>query len=66
MSSQFNVYLASAHSADLHRSAAASRRAGKRTAGTRNSFPTFLRSRRLGRLVRISPEHGTSPAVKTQ
>jgi hypothetical protein len=55
MSSQFNAYLASSHRADLHRSAAASRRVGERTAGTRNSFPTFLRSRRLGRLVRIIP-----------
>jgi hypothetical protein len=55
MNSQFNAFLATSHQSDLNRRAAASRRAGGRTAAAAKPFPTFLRSRRLGRLVEIVP-----------
>lgn len=55
MNSQFNAFLATSHQSDLRRRAVASRRAGERPAVVANPFPTFLRSRRLGRLFEIVP-----------
>ena len=55
MNSQFNSFLATSHQSDLHRRAVASRRPAGRTAVAAKPFPTFLRSRRLGRLVKIVP-----------
>jgi hypothetical protein len=70
MSSQFNSFLASSHRADLRRSAERSRAAEAARqeggdAGTgpeAGGFPTLLRSRRLGRLVRVLPPAGRHSA----
>jgi hypothetical protein len=55
MSSQFNNFLASSHRADLHRNAERSRRTDQRRETVESPFPTMLRTRRLGRLLRVVP-----------
>jgi hypothetical protein len=62
MSSQFTSFLASSHRADLRRSAERSRVADAArhegadgTGRDGGDFPTLLRSRRFGRLVRVLP-----------
>jgi hypothetical protein len=61
MNSQFNALLATSHESDLRRRAVAGHRASERTAAAANPFPTFLRSRRLGRLVEIVPAADRCP-----
>jgi hypothetical protein len=55
MSSQFNAFAATTHRADLHRAAERTRQLEDLAAAAENPLPTMLRSRRLGRLVRIIP-----------
>jgi hypothetical protein len=55
MSSHFSYFLAQAHQDDLRRSADRERLPATECETTRAPSPTFLRSRRLGRLVRMIP-----------
>ncbi len=54
MSSQFNAFAATSHRAELHRDAERTRQPADRAAAE-NPLPTILRSRRLGRLIRVVP-----------
>jgi hypothetical protein len=60
MSSQLNAFIATSHRVELHREAERTRQPEDRAAAenpgaSENPFPTILRSRRFGRIVRIVP-----------